>query len=77
MAFLPFKGSLDEFYCAVESVRQNLNRAAAESYLSPSHPCTGDTPSIAAWRTSRTLRATLLLPTFMELASERCMYRYS
>ena len=42
-----FDGSLDGSDCAIESVRQNLKRAAAETYLSPSHPCTGNTPSIA------------------------------
>lgn len=41
------KAALDQSDCAIESVRQNRNRAAAETYLSPSHPCTGDTPSIA------------------------------
>ena len=41
------KAALDESHCGIESVRQNLNRAAAETYLSPAHRCTGDTPSIA------------------------------
>lgn len=36
-----------------------------EIYLSPSHACTGDTPSIACLVGFRALRATLLLPASM------------